>query len=407
MELASLIIAACGATGSFALGYLFSSSRSQAIHLENAAERAQLLERVSQLSSQIDSERQFFSSTETALKNSFRALSQEALQANSSQLLNLSKGQLDGKHALIDSLGRQLVERLGAVDTFLKELELRRNASEGEIKSQLRSLADYTNSLSGETARLRGALSNTRHLGTWGEAQLRNVLSSSGLLPYCDFTEQAVTRENGSQARPDVIIRLPNGRSVIVDAKAPGQAFLEAALAESEAGRAQHLKSFCEAIRRHIRATGQRKYPSLFPNALPFTLVFLPGESFLFAVLESDPEIIREAEEHDVLLCTPLSLIAFLKTVALSWKEANIHAHAEEIRTLGYELFERLSTFVEGFNSVGKSLGNAVKQFNQAAGSLEKRVLVTARRFREIEGGHEITEASPRPIEETPDIITQ
>jgi len=133
--------------------------------------------------------------------------------------------------------------------------------------------------------------------------------------------------------------------------------------------------------------------------------MFLPGESFLFAALETDPELIREAETHDVLLCTPLSLIAFLKTVALSWQEANIHSHAEEIRALGYELFERLETFVEGFNNVGKSLGSAVKHFNQAAGSLERRLMVSARRFREIEGTEASTPVVPLAVDAYPEII--
>jgi len=405
MELTSLLLLVLCLAGGFALGFLLSHVRSQASLLDLTAERAQLSERVSQLNAQLESEREFFNAAEGTLKESFRSLSQEVLQANSSQLLTLTKSEFDGKHALMAALGKQLVERLGHVDQVLKELELRRSSSDGELKTQLQTLSNFTQTLGGETARLRGALSHTKHLGTWGEAQLRNVLSSAGLLPYCDFTEQPVSAEVGSQARPDVIIRLPSGRSVIIDAKAPGHSFLQAAFSSEEGARKEHLKSFTDAVRRHIRTTGQRNYPALFPNALPFTLMFLPGESFLFAALETDPELIREAETHDVLLCTPLSLIAFLKTVALSWQEANIHSHAEEIRALGYELFERLETFVEGFNNVGKSLGSAVKHFNQAAGSLERRLMVSARRFREIEGTEASTPVVPLAVDAHPEII--
>jgi DNA recombination protein RmuC len=266
------------------------------------------------------------------------------------------------------------------------------------LSAQLRSVAETSERLRLETGNLVTALRAPTVHGRWGEMQLRNAVEAAGMLAYCDFVEQATSRRSdGGVLRPDLIVRLPGGRTVVVDAKTPLQALLDAAQADDEAVRAQRLADFARNVRDHVAALKVKSYWQQFESAPDFVVMFLPGESFFRAALEQDPSLLDLHASSRIVLASPATLITMLRTIASSWREEQIAESARAVSQLGRELYERLATMVDHVATLGKRLDGAVQAYNQTVGSLERRVLVSARRFTDhgIDAGKEIAELAP------------
>lgn len=352
------------------------------------------------------------------LGEAFQALSAEALRNNNQAFLDLARqslaaqqeaarGELETRRQAVEALVKPLAESLERLGQQTQALEQARAGAYAGLTEQIRALQAAQEALRSETGRLVSALRRPEVRGRWGEMQLRRVVEMAGMLAHCDFYEQASGETDGRRQRPDLLVRLPAGRNVIVDAKAPVTAYLDAVEAEGEAQRQHHLARFAKHVREHVQALAARAYWEQFQPAPEFVVLFLPGEAFFSAALAQDPQLIEYAAEHRVILATPTTLIALLKVVHHGWREAALAENARAISELGAQLYERLAKLAEHWSAVGRSLGTAVEAYNRATGTLESRVLVTARRFEALQAaptGREI--ASPEPVEHGPRVLT-
>ncbi len=349
----------------------------------------------------------------TKLGDAFKALSSDALTRNNESFLQLAKqsmekyqeaarGDLDKRSLAIGELVKPIRESLDKVDVKIKDLEKARVDAYHDIKGQLQNLTDTEKSLREETGNLVKALRSPVVRGRWGEMQLRRVVELAGMVNYCDFEEQPTVDSDAGRQRPDMIIHLPAGRCIVVDSKVPMESFIEAVQASDETQRQHFLKDHARQLRKHVKDLTGKSYWERFEQTPEFVVLFLPGESFFSAALEQDPSLLEEGGRH-VILSTPTTLIGLLRAVAYGWREDALANNAREISTLGLQLYERLGKLGEHMDRLGRQLGQSVESYNSAIGSLESRVLVSARRFKELgaaPSGGEITELSP--VETTP-----
>jgi DNA recombination protein RmuC len=345
------------------------------------------------------------------LANQFTALSTAALERNNASFLQLAEQRLNRQHTVgaaelesqkkdVKQLVKPVEEKLEQVSRLVREMEKERAEAYGGLRNQLRTVAETQQQLHAETSNLVTALRAPHVRGRWGEVQLKRVCEMAGMLAYCDFYEQQTVSGDTGVLRPDVVVKLPGGKDVVVDAKTPLSAYLDAIEAKDEVEREAHLDNYARHVREHITKLAAKSYSAQFDSSPEFVVMFLPGEVFYSAALERMPDLIERSVEESVLIATPTTLIALLKAVAYGWRQERMAESAREVQTLGRELYQRLGKLSERFVTLGRRLDSSVKAYNETVATLDTRVLVTARKFDELGAAPDGAElASPQPVE--------
>src|SRR5579862_8187237 len=346
------------------------------------------------------------------LQNAFKALAADALNANSSSFLRLAEeklkrfqseaqGDLEIRQKAVADLVAPVRESLTKVDAQIQQMEKERMDAYGGLRQQVQSLISTQKELQSETGNLVRALRTPNVRGRWGEIQLRRVVEIAGMLSYCDFAEQETVTGESGRLRPDLVVKLPGGKNVVVDAKTPLQAFLDAFETTDEETRRACLANHARQVRDHMNTLSGKKYWEQFDSTPEFVVMFLPGETFFSAALEQDSGLIEHGVLSRVIPASPTTLIALLKAINYGWNQEKLARNAQQISALGRELHERLRLLAQHITSVGTGLDRAVESYNKAVGSLESRVLVSARKFAEL--GASVADDIPElePIETT------
>ncbi len=340
-----------------------------------------------------------FEAANARLARSFSEMSQQSLKSNSEAFLRLAEQNL-GAHQ--EKAKRELSEREKAVEDLVKpirdsleashrqigELEKARSEAYGGIRAQLETMQAGQKSLAQETQNLVKALRRPEVRGRWGEITLRRLVEIAGMVEHCDFVEQVHTTSEDQIIRPDMVVRMPDQRELVVDVKTPLDAYLEAVEAENDAQRKLGLEKHARNVRAHVRSLASKAYWSQFEQSPEFVILFIPGDQFLSAALNEEPDLIEYALSQQIILATPTSFVALLKAVAYGWRQLHLAENAKEIRTLAEDLHSRLGAFVGHMNRMGRQLASSVENYNKAVGSLERSVLPGARKFVEL-GVHE------------------
>lgn len=385
---------------------------------EERRQREQLLQQVARYQTELEAEQKnsqeklkLLEDNRKQMEDRFQVLSSEALAANNRSFLDLAKttldnyqqqakGDLTSRQQAIGNLIEPLKDSLQKVDGKIEQLEQARSGAYARLDEQLKSLLDSQGRLQAETGNLVRALRTPAVRGRWGEIQLRKVVEMAGLVNYCDFIEQE-TADSG-RLRPDMIIKLPNERNIVVDSKAPLQAYLESLESADEKRKQECLAQHARQIRTHLQKLSSKKYWEQFQPTPEFVVLFLPGETFFSAALEQDPGLIEAGVDQKVLLATPTTLIALLRSVAYGWRQEKLNENAEAISQLGREIYDRLATLGQHFNQMGKNLERAVDSYNKGMSSLDSRVMVSARKFKELGAGSSKEIETSEQIEKLP-----
>ena len=338
-----------------------------------------------------------------SLKDAFTAVSTDVLNANSQTFLQLAQTELDAKRSAFAQLVEPLKESLSKVDTKLQQVDAGRISSQAQLVTQIQTLKESQQSLQAETNKLVRALRSPNQRGRWGEIQLRNIIERSGMTEYCgDFVEKDTSdAEDGHRSVPDMTVRLPNGACIVIDSKVPIDAYLTSVEETDDGKREALLRTHAKQVRMHIKGLGAKTYWARFTPTPELVVMFVPGEPLFSAALQSDPTLFDYAADQRVIPASPLTLLALLRTVASAWQHYRLAQNAEEIRTLGTELYERLALMAEYVADVGMNLRQAGAAYDRFVGSLESRVLVTARRFRDlgVSAAKDMPEPAPLALE--------
>ncbi|MBC6457512.1 DNA recombination protein RmuC [Actinomadura sp. HBU206391] len=349
---------------------------------------------------------------EERLAQHFESLSAKALDASNQRFLELADtrlkaagveaaGELERRKQAVEHLVTPLRDTLAKVEEQLREVETGRRESHAMLAKQVDFVRQSSDQLRAETQTLVRALQRPEARGRWGELQLRRVVEIAGMTRHCDFDEQATAMTENGAVRPDLVVRLTGEKAIIVDSKVSLAAYLEASSADDESIRSARLDAHARHLRDHVDRLAAKAYWQAFTPSPEFVVLFIPGEAFLAPALERSPELLEYAMARRVHIATPTTLISMLRTASYAWQQAALSQNARAVFDLGKELYERLGTMGQHVDELGKSLSNAIKSYNRSVGSLEARVLVTARRLNDlgvVEGDLE----GPRPVEETP-----
>jgi DNA recombination protein RmuC len=408
--------------GLITASFIFQAKKAQALAEAAAAARAEiagLLERLrlkeqeaqnllNREQQSLQEKKDLLDQATRNLGDAFKALSADALRSNNQTFLELAgtvlgkiqaqaSGDLILRQKELENLVLPVNEMLGKYQDQIQSIEKARSADYGSLSQQLRLLLDSEQKIQKETANLVNALRTPSIRGRWGEITLRRVVELAGMTEYCDFTEQEPLRGEGGRLRPDMIVRLPAGKTLVLDSKVPLKAYLEALEATEDNARQSCLQAHARQIRAHLQSLSNKAYWEQMDTAPEFVIMFIPGDCFYSAAIERDPALFEEGVTRRVIIATPTSLIPLMLTIAHGWRQEKLAGNAQRISVLGKSLYERLLTLTDHFNEIGLALGRAVQAYNQAVGSMEHRVLVAARRFSELgtPGGEEALELTP------------
>lgn len=379
-------------------------------------DKAAALTKMEDMQTLVSEREALFHHTKETLSDTFRSLAAQALATNNQGFLTLAQekfralqnetsAHLDHRNALWESLLQPLTESLQTYHKANQDLEHQRLREISAVSEQLRHLASAQIALQTETSKLANALRSPQIRGRWGEIALRKTAELAGMSAHCDFLEQqSVTGETG-RLRPDMIVKLPAGRDVVVDSKVPLDAFLDSLEAQTEAGREAALNRHVKQVKHHIFQLAAKEYWDQFPSAPEFVVLFIPNDSFLGAAAERDPSLMETALTKKVVLATPTTFIALLRAIAYGWRQGKLTEEAERIAALGQELFDRMGTFSEHVVRMGQSLGRSVDSYNAAVASLETRIFPTARKFQQLGVSVKREIADPQHLDLTPRTI--
>ncbi len=350
------------------------------------------------------------SGVDEQLLDVFRSASDRSMAEQGRQLLALAETRYRGLEHSSElhwkAQGDAVVARLEEYAARLAGLEQQRQRESAVLHEAVGTLRRSNEEIRAEARGLAGALKDNRVRGTWGEVQLRRVLEQAGMVAHADFVEQESHSGIDGTGRPDVVVSLPNGRRVVIDAKAPLDAYLRASACADDATREQELRAHADAVAGHVSALSRRRYEHLVDGSVDFVVMFVPGDVFLSAAFEVHPDLFEVAADRDVILASPGTLLAFLRGVACGWREHQVAEEAEAVAALGRELHDRIAVFAGHFGAVGTALGRAVGSYNHALGSMERRLLVTARRFEEHGAASRRTVPTAQPLVDLPALMT-